>query len=98
MSKNKCTDDFHDQYCDCNEPDSNQLIEKSAEICARPWKRLAPNMNELLMKHIPVKSTQKEIFSFINELMQIRAMEIREILLARDGAERESQNENNAAT
>ena len=35
-------------------------------------------MNELTMEHVPVKSTQKEMFSFINELMMIRSIEITE--------------------
>ena len=58
------------------------IIEECAKICERPWERLSPNMNTLIMEHIPVdkKSTQKEIFSFINYLMGLRAKDIRDVV------------------
>lgn len=52
------------------------IIEEAAKICGRKWKTLAPNMNYLHKKHIPIKGTQKEMFAFINDIMGIRAEEI----------------------
>ena len=64
----------------------NDLVEKCAKICERPWWRLAPGMIDIKNEPIPFGAhpSQGEVFSFINDIMVIRAQEIRG-LLAQEG-------------
>jgi hypothetical protein len=58
----------------------DDMVEKCAKICERPFKRLAPSCIDIDPNSSePVNSliSQRELFAFFNVCMQIRADEIR---------------------
>ena len=57
-------------------------IEQCALICERPFFRLAPSMSDIdPNSHEPLDRniSQRDLFSFINEAIKIRAEEIRQL-------------------
>ena len=59
-----------------------EAIEKCASICGRPFYRLAPSMIEINPEsHEPVNPliSQRDLFSFVNDVIKLRAEEIRKM-------------------
>ncbi len=62
--------------------DQDDIIEKCALICEEPFSRLAPSMVEINPdSREPLDQTisQRDLFSFINDIIKIRGNKIRKL-------------------
>jgi len=58
------------------------IIEECASICERPFYKLAPSMVEINPEsHEPINQliSQRDLFSFINDIIKLRTNEIRKL-------------------